>query len=299
MRREPAASAGIAPWLEHLRSERRLAARSVAAYQRNIEILLAHCAAAQTTLMQLSGPGLRRIAADLHRSGWSARTLAQWLASVRGYYRFALSRLGYLQDPTRGLRPPKSARKLPEVLDVDEAQQLVELDTTGRLGVRDRALLEVVYGMGLRVGELVQLRWDGVDLEQAEARVLGKGARTRIAPIGQQAAAALAALRAEQTDHSSFVFQGRNGALSVRAVQLRLRTLAARQGIWKRVYPHLLRHSFASHVLESSGDLRGVQELLGHANLQTTQIYTHLDFQHLAKVYDQAHPRAQRKKERS
>jgi integrase/recombinase XerC len=201
-------------------------------------------------------------------------------------------------DPSTGLRAPKAARKLPQVLDVDEAVRLVELPTSGELGVRDRALLELLYSSGLRVSELCALRWSDLDLEDCLVTVFGKGSKTRVVPVGSHAVKALAEWRqAAAGGPGTPVFPGRAGKpISTRAVQLRLRQLAQQQGIWKRVYPHLLRHSFASHMLESSGDLRSVQELLGHADIATTQIYTHLDFQRLATVYDAAHPRAKRKK---
>jgi integrase/recombinase XerC len=186
---------------------------------------------------------------------------------------------------------------LPQVLDVDEAVQLVEVPTDAPLGQRDRALLELLYSSGLRVSELCALRWHDLDLAEGQVTVLGKGSKQRMVPVGSHARAALEAWRAESAAKADApVFPGRGGKpITPRAVQLRLRQLAQRQGLFKRVHPHLLRHTFASHVLESSGDLRGVQELLGHADLGTTQIYTHLDFQHLARVYDGAHPRAKRK----
>jgi len=195
------------------------------------------------------------------------------------------------------VRGPKVQRKLPVVLDVDEAASLVEAGGDGALGVRDRAMLELFYSSGLRLSELVGLRWGDLDLDGGEVRVLGKGRKTRIVPVGRHAVAALRALgAAEDGAAEARVFRGRGGAtISPRTVQARLQKLALMHGFAKHVHPHLLRHTFASHMLESSGDLRAVQELLGHADIATTQIYTHLDFQHLAKVYDAAHPRAKRK----
>jgi integrase/recombinase XerC len=180
---------------------------------------------------------------------------------------------------------------------VDEAVQLVELPTDAPLGLRDRALLELFYSSGLRLAEVCALRWVDLDFQQGLVTVLGKGNKQRTVPVGSHALKALAAWRDSRRDWlTRFVFPGRSDKpISSRAIQLRLRQLAQRQGVFKRVHPHLLRHSFASHMLESSGDLRAVQELLGHADIATTQIYTHLDFQHLAKVYDAAHPRAKRK----
>ena len=191
----------------------------------------------------------------------------------------------------------KPPRKLPQVLDVDEAVQLVQLPTDAPLGLRDRALLELFYSSGLRLSEVCTLRWGDLDFEAGLVTVLGKGSKQRIVPVGSHARRALLDWRQDSAGTGGgFVFPGRGGArISARAIQLRMKQLALRQGVFKRIHPHLLRHSFASHVLESSGDLRGVQELLGHADIATTQIYTHLDFQHLAKVYDAAHPRARRK----
>lgn len=279
-----------------LGTQRRLAVRSLAAYRDQLERLLRHLAEAGVTEWRaLDGLLLRRILAREHRAGLSGRSLAQFLSAVRGLCR-SLVREGLLtEDISRGIRPPKSARKLPEVLDPDETQQLVEVDPDSPLGVRDRALLELIYGCGLRVSEVHGLRWGAIDRAEALVRVEGKGAKTRLVPIGRHALAALAAWAAETgEDAVQPVFPGREGPLSIRAIELRVKKLAAQQGLWKRVYPHLLRHSFASHLLESSGDLRGVQELLGHADLKTTAIYTHLDFQHVAQVYDRAHPRARR-----
>jgi integrase/recombinase XerC len=186
---------------------------------------------------------------------------------------------------------------LPQVLDPDEAKALVEVPTDAPLGLRDRALLELFYSSGLRLSELCSLRWRDLDLEGALVTVIGKGRKQRSVPLGSHARNALHEWRRYTgAANDAPVFPGRNGAITPRAIQLRVRQLAQQQGLFKRVHPHLLRHSFASHILESSGDLRGVQELLGHADIATTQIYTHLDYQHLAKVYDAAHPRAKRKK---
>jgi integrase/recombinase XerC len=287
-------------WLEHLRIERRLAVRTLSTYQRNLQIYQQRALESAFDLLRPSGMELRSLLAAQFRRGWRGRTIAQFLATLRGYFRFALRRGRIEIDPTTALRPPKAAKRLPKVLDADEASQLVEIDTTVALGVRDRALLEVFYGLGLRLAEVCGLRWSQLDLQSGEARVLGKGSKTRVLPIGAHARDALLLWRQDSAvDHTSDapVFPGRalGTALSTRGVQARIKVLAKRQGVWKNVYPHLLRHSYASHILESSSDLRGVQELLGHADLRTTQIYTHLDFQHLARVYDNAHPRAKRK----
>ena len=250
------------------------------------------------TWAQLRQEMLRGYVAGAHRRGLSGKSLQRRLSAVRSFFRHLnRSQLSEL-NPALGLRAPKSPRKLPQVLDPDEASRLVEVSTDGPLGLRDRAMLELFYSSGLRLSELCGLRWGGLDLADGLVTVLGKGEKSRVVPVGSHARRALAEWKTASAPSSptSPVFPGRQGGpISPRTVQVRLRALAMQQGLFKRVHPHLLRHSFASHVLESSGDLRGVQELLGHADIATTQIYTHLDFQHLAKVYDAAHPRARRK----
>lgn len=240
---------------------------------------------------------LRAFIAAEHRRGMSPKSLQRRLSACRSFYQWLLKHGRIAASPAAGIRAPKAPRKLPEVLDVDEAVRLVELPTDAPLGLRDRAMLELFYSSGLRLSELCALRWRDLDLEQGLVTVLGKGSKQRTVPVGSHARNALEAWRRESAGETDKpVFPGRHGApIGARAVQIRLRQLAQQQGLFKRVHPHLLRHSFASHVLESSGDLRGVQELLGHADIATTQIYTHLDYQHLAKVYDGAHPRAKRK----
>ena len=196
------------------------------------------------------------------------------------------------------MRSPRVKRKLPEVLDADEMTALVEIPGDDAESVRDRALIELLYSSGLRVSEFCSVRWRDLDAVGGLLRVTGKGSKTRIVPVGAKALEALASLRAlDGPDDADPLVRGRGGKpLSPNGVRARLKKRAKEQGVWKRIYPHLLRHSCASHLLESSGDLRAVQELLGHADIGTTQIYTHLDFQHLAKVYDGAHPRAKRKR---
>ncbi|MCE5233794.1 MAG: tyrosine recombinase XerC [Mizugakiibacter sp.] len=289
---------GIARFLDHLAVERRYSPHTLSGYRRDLDKL--------ARWMQARGPArfdaltpdlLRAFVAAEHRAGLSPKSLQRVLSTCRGLFRF-LARGGALaHDPAAGVRAPKVRRKLPQVLDTDEAGALVELPVAGALGPRDRAMLELFYSSGLRLSELVGLRWGALDLDEGLARVVGKGSKTRIVPVGRHACAALRALAAAvAATPDAPVFASRQGtALTPRAVQARLKTLALRQGIAKRIHPHLLRHSCASHLLESSGDLRAVQELLGHADIGTTEIYTHLDFQHLARVYDAAHPRARRK----
>jgi integrase/recombinase XerC len=288
----------IAAFLDHLRVERRASKHTLDAYGRDLLALAAWMdGAGIATWGALANEKLRQFVAAEHRRGLSGKSLQRRLSACRRFFAWQVKNGMLAADPTAGLRAPKAQRKLPQVLDPDEAARLVEVPTDVPLGLRDRALLELFYSSGLRLSELCALRWRDLDLAQGEVRVLGKGNKVRIVPVGSHARAALAAWGADTgVAADAPVFPGRgNACISPRAVQARLRTLAQRQGVWKRVHPHLLRHSFASHVLESSGDLRGVQELLGHADIATTQIYTHLDYQHLARVYDAAHPRAKRR----
>ena len=288
----------IADFLQHLGVERQASAHTLDAYRRDLSALAAWAQAQSQDLITLHAEQLRAFVASEHRRGLSPKSLQRRLSACRSFYRWLLRHGRIAASPAAALRAPKAPRKLPQVLDADEAARLVEVPTDVPLGLRDRALLELFYSSGLRLSELCGLRWRDLDLADGLVTVLGKGRKQRSVPVGSHARAALAAWRAAALPPAGSddpVFPGRNGPITPRAVQLRMRQLAQRQGLFKRVHPHLLRHSFASHVLESSGDLRGVQELLGHADIATTQIYTHLDFQHLAKVYDAAHPRAKRK----
>ena len=288
---------GIDAFLEHLRVERAVSPHTLDAYRRDLHALAAWAGDQGGAAAELDGAQLRAFVASEHRRGLSPTSLQRRLSACRSYYAWLLRHGVIAASPAIGVRAPKAPRKLPQVLDVDEAVQLVEVDTDGPLGLRDRALLELFYSSGLRLGELCALRWRDLQLAEGLVTVLGKGGRQRSVPVGSHARRALLEWRQSTGAGSDgCVFPGRGGGpISQRAVQVRIRQLAARQGLFKHVHPHMLRHSFASHVLESSGDLRGVQELLGHADIATTQIYTHLDFQHLAKVYDAAHPRARRK----
>ena len=292
------AAGPVEAFLEHLRVERNVSAHTRDAYQRDLAALCAWAAMRSRGVLELRNDEIRAFVASEHRRGLSPKSLQRRLSACRSFYLWLLKRGRIDANPADAIRAPKAARKLPQVLDVDEAVQLVEVATDAPLGLRDRALLELFYSSGLRLSEVCALKWADLDFAQGLVTVLGKGSKQRIVPVGSHARNALAALREEAAGQpGDFVFPGRGGAqISSRAVQLRMKKLAAQRGVYKRVHPHLLRHSFASHVLESSGDLRGVQELLGHADIATTQIYTHLDFQHLAKVYDAAHPRAKRKR---
>jgi integrase/recombinase XerC len=289
--------ATVADFLAHLQVERRMSAHTLDAYRRDLDALASWSAGQGADVERLHPEQLRAFVAAEHRRGLSPKSLQRRLSACRSYYRWLLKHGRIAASPADAIRAPRAPRRLPQVLDPDEAKALVEVDTGAPLGLRDRALLELFYSSGLRLSELCALRWRDLDLAVGLVTVLGKGSRQRTVPVGSHARAALAAWReAQRAASDAPVFPGRAGPITPRAVQQRLRLLAQRQGLFKRVHPHLLRHSFASHVLESSGDLRGVQELLGHADIATTQIYTHLDFQHLARVYDAAHPRAKRKR---
>jgi len=287
-------------YLDHLRDERGLAERTREAYQRDLEKfgqLLSEAGVVQPE--EVREHHVRTTVATLHRRGVGGKSLQRFLSSIRGFYRWLLREKMATQNPAAAIRAPKSARKLPQTLDADAVGRLLDIPVNSPIAVRDKAIMELIYSSGLRLAEVTELGWNQVELEGGMVTVRGKGNKTRMVPIGRMAASALAAWRKEQVGMSGFdtsaVFTSRRGkALSRRAVQARIRHWAKHQGLPQSVYPHLLRHSFASHMLESSGDLRAVQELLGHSDISTTQIYTHLDFQHLASVYDKAHPRAKK-----
>lgn len=285
-------------FLDYLRVEKRYASGTIVNYARELATLRAHAEALGLShWRELHAEQLRTLVAREHRRGRESGSLHHLLSACRSFFRWLLREGIVAKDPALDVRAPKLKRKLPQVLDVDEASALVEIpvDTPG--AVQDRAMLELFYSSGLRLAELTGLAWRDLDLAEGTVRVLGKGSKTRIVPVGGKAREALAALCEQDSPQPEDpVFRGRNGApMAPATVRRRIKQWAQSQGVWKRVYPHLLRHSFASHMLESSGDLRAVQELLGHADISTTQIYTHLDFQHLARVYDAAHPRAKRR----
>jgi integrase/recombinase XerC len=284
-------------YLAHLRTGRRLAANTLNAYARDLAALAT--LAGSRDLATLADHDIRRFVATLHSRGQSPRSLARVLSSWRGLFRWLARRREIAANPCAAVRAPRGAKRLPEALTPDEAVRLMTIPDPPRHAARDRALFELAYSSGLRVSELTGLDIDSIDERTGEARVTGKGAKTRIVPVGGHALAAVAvwvALRsalARAGERALFV--GRSGRrLAPREVQRRIKAWATLAGLPTDVHPHMLRHSFASHVLQSSGDLRAVQEMLGHASIASTQVYTHLDFQHLAKIYDAAHPRAKR-----
>lgn len=284
----------LAAYLDYISAERGLAALTLDSYQRDLKLLFLHLHA--TTLEQAQAHDIRRIVARLHAQGLSGKSLARILSSWRGFYRYLNLRHGYSNNPCDGLRAPKHRRALPHSLSVEQTQQLLETHTDDALDVRDSAMFELFYSSGLRLTELASLRMSQLDIAQAEIHIVGKGNKARIVPIGEVALIALQSWLVQRPVKTDAVFPGRNNThLSQRAIALRLKRRAVLAGVNANVHPHVLRHAFASHLLQSSGDLRAVQELLGHASISTTQIYTQLDFQHLATTYDQAHPRAKKR----
>ncbi len=273
--------------------------RTREAYLRDVGVLKA--LAGHASITTLPAATLRRFLAALHARGLSGRSLARILSGWRAFYRFVLEREPALKEnPCAGMRAPKSTRRLPAVLSPDEAVRLVAIAGDDTLSIRDRALFELAYSSGLRLSELAGLDLGAVDLSTGEVRVWGKGSKERIVPVGGPAREAIRTwltVRARlPAGDAHAMFVGRSGRrIGPRAIESRLAAWARKRGLGRHVHPHMLRHSFASHVLQSSGDLRAVQEMLGHASIASTQVYTHLDFQYLAKVYDEAHPRAKSK----
>jgi len=321
----PAALEWLTRFRRYLCSERQLSAHTDQSYARDLAALVRFCDREGIAEWgALDSQHVRRFAAHSHKGGLSPRSIQRRLSAVRSFYAFLLREAaaetgrsaaasagsaGARQrrsarvsgNPAAEVRAPKAARRLPQTLDADQMARLLQIPPQGDpLVSRDRALMELLYSSGLRLAELVGLDVSSLDLKDGVVHVLGKGRKARIVPVGRLA---LRALRAWLQERAAFarpdenaLFVGRNGArLGPRAVQVRVALWARRQGLGVHVHPHLFRHSFASHLLESGGELRGVQELLGHAAISTTQIYTHLDFQHLARIYDATHPRARRK----
>lgn len=292
----------IEDFLSHARDELGLSEASLDAYGRDLAQFQAWSKGQELDgLDSLNSGHLRAYAATRHRQGLSPRSIQRQLSALRRFFKF-LRREGRIDgDPVEGVRAPRIRRRLPRPLDVDQVLALLSIPDEGDLATRDRAMLELFYTSGLRVSELAQLSWERLDPHEALVRVMGKGRKERLVPVGRPALEALEQWRRTQaglpkTELDRIFTSLKGKALGVRAIQKRVAYWSDRQGLDQRVHPHQLRHSFASHILESSGDLRAVQELLGHANLSTTQIYTHLDFQHLARVYDETHPRAKKSK---
>ena len=291
----------LAAFERYLTSERRYSPHTLSNYRRDLKKLQNWSSkAGLTDLEQLNSHHIRQCLGQLHAGGLAGSSLSRWLSSLRTLFKFALREHWVTDNPVTGLSAPKSAKKLPRTLDVDQIQQLLNIASNDPLMLRDLAMAELMYSSGLRLAELAGTNLNDLDLVDTTITVTGKGGKTRILPVGTHAQTAIKRWLRERSswcepEQTALFLTRRGQRLSHRAIQQRLAQIGLRQGVPGRVHPHMLRHSFASHLLESSGDLRAVQELLGHANLSTTQIYTHLDFQHLAKIYDVAHPRARRK----
>jgi integrase/recombinase XerC len=292
----------IEGFLAYLRHERRVSPHTLSNYRRELDKLGAFCREQQLAdWSALRDHDIRAFAGKLRRNGLGGRSLQRCLSAIRSFYNYLLREKLVKLNPAAGVSAPKQKRQLPDVLDVDQVAQLLQIKRDDPLCLRDWTIMELMYSSGLRLSELTGLNLNDIDLHDQTVRITGKGSKTRIVPIGRFALEALQQwLKARAPlakDDEQAVFINKNGTrLSQRAVQTRMRQWAVKQGLNKHLHPHMLRHSFASHMLESSGDLRAVQELLGHADISTTQIYTHVDFQHLAGVYDKTHPRAKKKK---
>jgi integrase/recombinase XerC len=307
---ERAESEWTTRFLSHLKFERRMSAHTVSAYGHDLKALLGFCERRGVKRWNaLNNFQVRAFAAGEHAAGIGPRSIQWRLSAARTFYEYLMREGHAKNNPALEVRAPKTKKRLPATLDADQMGRLLDFRADDSLSARDKAMMELFYSSGLRLSELVGLDVSAVDLNDRTVRVLGKGSKTRIVPIGRYAIDALKTWLAQRAAlvltpkgagpaaaHAGPMFVGKSGRpLSVRAVQLRVGIWARRQGLSMHVHPHMFRHSFATHLLESSGDLRGVQELLGHADISTTQVYTHLDFQHLASVYDAAHPRARRR----
>jgi integrase/recombinase XerC len=288
-------------FINHLQHERHLSPQTIKNYRRDLERVIGFCNEQNVHHWgDLDVHGVRAIVARLHRQGLKGNSIARLLSSIRSLYNYLLREGEVKLNPAEGVPAPKTKRSLPKALDVDQVSHLLNFNDKTPLGSRDRAMFELLYSSGLRLSELVGLDVNDIDYRDSLVTVTGKGSKQRVLPVGRMAIKAtqewLRHREAMANVGETALFVNRNGSrLSARSVEKRLDKRGLRQGIDSRVHPHRLRHSFASHMLESSGDLRAVQELLGHADIGTTQIYTHLDFQHLARVYDAAHPRARKK----
>lgn len=291
----------IDKFIHHLDYERRLSPLTSKHYRRDLAALLRFCDKANIRLWSdLDSEHFRAFAAASYRSGLSAKSIQRQLSASRTFFRYLLREKYVRRNPVESVSAPKAPKRLPGNLDADRMARLLEIPGEGPIVARDRAMLELLYSSGLRLAELTNLNCGDVDKHDATVHVTGKGSKDRIVPVGRHALRALKlwdksrVLLAAEDEKALFV-SNRGTRISGRSVQARVSHWAKEQGIDANVYPHLFRHSFATHMLESSHDLRGVQELLGHSNISTTQIYTHLDFQHLAQIYDKTHPRARKK----
>lgn len=290
-------------FLEYLRSVRRFSAHTVTAYRRDLTNFEAFCRDQDLhTCRDVQEAHVRQWLAQGHRTGLAPNSLQRRLSALRAYFEWESSDTGKRRNPALAVQAPRKRRKLPGTLEADQVGVYLRADSEDPLQLRDLAMAELFYSSGLRLAELRAVNLHDIDRSQSLISVTGKGSKTRTVPVGRAAINAIDAylphrpLPSDSNDKALFV-SSRGTRISERSIQSRIQLLAKRNGLGRDVHPHMLRHSFASHLLESSGDLRAVQELLGHSDISTTQIYTHLDFQHLAKVYDSAHPRAHKKKD--
>ena len=288
-------------FLHHLETEKRFSANTVASYRRDLESLEKYCLDQKITVWRnLKTHHLRTYTAKIFRRGLGPRSIQRRLSGIRSFMNYLLREGLIKSNPASGIKTPKAPKRLPNVLDVDQINQLLNIRETNPVSLRDKAILELLYSSGLRLSELVNLNPIDLNLKDKSLMVMGKGGKTRLVPIGQKAIEAVnqwldVRSKLAKTDEEA-LFVGTKGVrLGQRAIQARISHWGKKNGIQQGVYPHLLRHSFATHLLEASGDLRAVQELLGHKDISSTQIYTHLDFQHLAETYDKAHPRSGKK----
>lgn len=293
---------GLDNFLEYLEFEKRYSPHTTSNYQRDLNCLLEYLGEQEITDWQAVKPQtIRMFVANRHRKGSGGKSISRQLSAIRSLYQYLQKHQTVSNNPAMDIPAPKSGKKLPAALDIENIEQLLNSTDQSAIAVRDRAMIELMYSAGLRLAELINLDLGMLDLSAGIARVTGKGSKQREVPIGRAAIKAVKewlALRQDtaNADENALFVSNRGTRISPRTVQQRMKQLAQKQGLDQHLHPHKLRHSFASHMLESSGDLRAVQELLGHADISTTQVYTHLDFQHLAKVYDTAHPRARKKK---
>lgn len=295
-----ALTSSIDQYIDYLVRERGLSEHTIAAYRRDLRHL--YCFVKERKVVEWNAVSItlaKQFPALLHRRGMAASSIQRTLSAARSFFKYLVASNAAHANPFESVQAPKAAKKLPATLSVDEINSLLDKHDGSALSLRDRAMLELFYSSGLRLSELAVLEVDGIDMVAGQTRVVGKGDKERIVPVGRKAVQAInewLEVRGELADiEETALFVNQKGRrLSARGIQYSMQNWAQKNGLGRHLHPHMLRHSFASHILESSGNLRAVQEMLGHSDISTTQIYTHLDFQHLAKVYDQAHPRAKK-----
>ena len=290
----------LTQYLNHLTFERGLSTLTQENYARDIKVLIESSNSGGLALESFKPGNIRQLIAKLHGQGLGGKSISRMLSAWRGFFDYLVKHHQFSSNPCIGMRAPKTPKSLPQALSADQAVQLVDIKEDDLLSLRDHAILELFYSSGLRLAELVSLNFNTLDLANGTITVTGKGNKTRIVPVGSHAIEAIktwltARTSIADTEEPALFITKQGKRITPRAIQYRLKEWSIKQGINSDVHPHMLRHSFATHVLQSSGDLRAVQEMLGHANISTTQVYTHLDFQHLAKIYDQAHPRAKKR----